>query len=152
MRSCAIRSRAGSLAVCALLALPTMASFAQGKQTLADVTAARSLTAAVMAKVAAGEMEEGLRLMQPYIVISDAEFETALGQAQKQVPVMTQRFGRTVGAEFLREEQVGQRLLRITQAQLFERHATRWTFYFYRTPKGWILNTFQYDDNIKSFF
>ncbi len=129
-----------------------MASFAQGKQTLADVAAARSLTTAVMAKVAAGEMEAGLRLMQPYIVISDAEFETALGQAQKQVPVMTQRFGRAVGAEFLREEQVGQRLLRITQAQLFEQHATRWTFYFYRTPKGWILNTFQYDDNIKSFF
>jgi len=129
-----------------------MASFAQGKQILADVTAARSLTTAVMAKVAVGEMEAGLRLMQPYIVISDAEFETALGQAQKQVPVMTQRFGRTVGAEFLREEQVGQRLLRITQAQLFEQHATRWTFYFYRTPKGWILNTFQYDDNIRSFF
>ncbi len=152
MRSCAIRLRARSFAVCALLALPTMASFAQGKQILADVAAARSLTTAVMAKVAAGEMEAGLRLMQPYIVISDAEFETALGQAQKQVPIMTQRFGKTIGAEFLREEQVGQRLLRITQAQLFEQHATRWTFYFYRTPKGWILNTFQYDDNIKSFF
>lgn len=152
MHSFAIRSHATSLAVVALLALSTTASFAQDKLTLADVAAARSLTSAVMAKVAAGEMEAGLRLMKPYLVISDAEFDTALAQAQKQVPVMTQRFGRTVGAEFLREDQVGQRLVRITQAQLFEQHATRWTFYFYRTPKGWILNTFQYDDNIKSFF
>ncbi len=152
MRAFALRLQASSLIIFSLFALHAPASLAQGKQTLPDVSAARSLTGAVMAKVAAGEMEAGLRLMQPYFVIPDADFEAAVGQAKQQVPAMTQRFGKAIGAEFLREDQVGQRLLRITQAQLFEQHATRWSFFFYRTPKGWVLNTFQYDDNIKSFF
>ena len=141
-----------NLLLVALLLLPTAAFCQEGKKTLPDAATARSLTGAVMAKVAAGDMEAGLRLMQPYVVITDAELDAAITQAKQQLPVMTQRFGMTVGAEFLREDQVGQRLLRITQAQLFERHAARWSFYFYRTPRGWILNTFQYDDNIKSFF
>ena len=125
---------------------------AQAKSTLPDAKAARALTDAIMAKVGAGEMEAGLRLMQPYIVIPAAELETAIGQAKLQLPAMAQRFGKSVGSEFLREDKAGERLLRIYQLQLFEQHATRWSFYFYRTPKGWVLNTFLFNDDIKSIF
>ena len=90
--------------------------------------------------------------MQPYIVVPAEEFETTIGQAKLQVPVMAQRFGKSVGWQFLKEDQAGDRLLRIEQLQLFERHATLWTFYFYRSPQGWVLNTFLFKDDIKTFF
>ena len=121
-------------------------------KTLPDLKAVRALTATIMSKVAAGDLEGGLRIMQPYIVVPAAEFETTIGQAKLQVPVMAQRFGKSIGWEFLKEDQAGDRLLRIEQLQLFERHATLWTFYFYRSPQGWVLNTFLFRDDIKTFF
>jgi len=121
-------------------------------KSLPDANAVRALTAAIMSKVAAGDLEGGLRIMQPYIVVPASEFETTIDQAKLQVPVMTRRFGKSVGWEFLKEDQAGQRLLRIEQLQLFERHATLWTFYFYRSPQGWVLNTFLFRDDIKTFF
>jgi hypothetical protein len=75
-----------------------------------------------------------------------------LGQAKLQQPMTAQRFGRSQGVEFLREERAGESLLRITQIQRYERHLTRWVFYFYRTNSGWVLNTFHFDDNVRALF
>jgi hypothetical protein len=152
MRATALKAFVSGLVALLMLALPAHDACAQAKLTLTDTRAVRALTDAVMAKVGTGDMEAGLRLLQPYIVIPTAEFEAVIGQAKLQVPAMAQRFGKSVGSEFLREEKAGERLLRITQLNLFEQHATRWSFYFYRTPKGWVLNTFQFNDDIKSFF
>jgi hypothetical protein len=127
------------------------AALAQTKS-LPDAKAVRALTDSIMSKVAAGDLEGGLRTMQPYIVVPSAEFETTIAQAKTQAPVMAQRFGKSVGWEFLKEDRAGERLLRVQHLQLFERHATLWTFYFYRAPQGWVLNTFLFKDDIKTFF
>jgi hypothetical protein len=113
---------------------------------------ARQLTDRVMSKLAAGELEAGLRVMQPYLIVPPAEFETMLGQAKLQNPMAAQRFGSRQGVEFVREERVGESVLRIIQIQKYERHPTRWVFYFYRTNSGWVLNTFHFDDNIRALF
>lgn len=75
-----------------------------------------------------------------------------LEQLKLQQPVMAQRFGKSIGHEFIREERVGENLLRIVQIHRFERHVMRWTFYFYRGSNGWILNTFRTDDDITQLF
>jgi hypothetical protein len=152
MHATALKALVTGFAALALFTLPAQDSLAQAKLTLPDAKAVRALTDTVMAKVGSGDMEAGLRLLQPYIVIPAAEFESVVGQAKLQVPAMSQRFGKSVGSEFLREDRAGERLLRITQLNLFEQHATRWMFFFYRTPKGWVLNTFQFSDDIKAFF
>jgi len=125
---------------------------AQAGEFLKSPVEARQLSDRVMSKLASGELEQGLRLMQPYLIIPSAEFEAMLGQAKLQEPMLAQRFGNRQGFEFVREERVGESLLRITQIQKFERHLTRWIFYFYRTNSGWVLNTFQFDDNIRALF
>jgi len=152
MRVAAVFMLLSRFATIAMLAAAPHASFGQVKSILPDIAAVRGLTNSVMSRVGAGYMEGGLRLMQPYMVIPDSEFEATVGQAKLQTPVMSQRFGKSVGAEHVREEKFGERVLKITQLQLFERHAARWSFYFYRTPRGWVLNTFNLDDNIKSYF
>lgn len=113
---------------------------------------ARQLTDRVMTKVAAGELEPGLKLAKPYLIIPDAEFETMLGQTKLQYPMLAQRFGKSIGFEFIREERAGDSLLRIVQIQRFERHITRWSFIFYRSSDGWVLNTFYFDDNVRALF
>jgi hypothetical protein len=137
----------------ALLSLATLATASWGQaQTLENLAAARGLTDKVLARVAGGDFEGGLRMLKPYSIVPDAEIESAIGQAKLQVPLMEGRFGRSVGAEFLREERVGDSLARITQIQRFEKHAMRWIFVFYRGPRGWVMNTFYFDDKILSVF
>lgn len=120
--------------------------------TLKDTAAARQLTDKVMIKVGAGDMAGGVQLTRPFLIVPPAEFDVMLNQIDMQQPVITQRFGKTIGHEFIREEKIGANLLRIVQIHRFEKHAMRWTFYFYRGNEGWVLNTFKTDDDIPLLF
>jgi hypothetical protein len=110
------------------------------------------LTDRVMAKVGEGDIEYEIRLMKPFLIIPPAEFEVMLGQLKMQLPAMTQRFGRSIGHEFIREDKTGENLLRIVHIHRFEKHLMRWSFYFYRGKDGWVLNTFKTDDDIRQLF
>lgn len=135
-----------------LLMSVAILAHAEGTARLKDPAAARQLTDQIMAKVAAGEFEAGLRLAKPYLIIPDSEFETMVGQGKLQGPMLVQRFGKSIGSEFIREDRAGENVMRIVQINRFEKHATRWIFIFYRTPTGWCVNTFYFDDKIQALF
>jgi hypothetical protein len=120
--------------------------------TLKEPGEARRLTDQVMDKVGQGDVEGGLRILKPYLIIPPAEFDVMLGQIRMQLPAMSQRFGKSIGAEFIREDKIGDNLLRIVHIHRFERHAMRWSFYFYRGQNGWVLDTFKTDDDIRQLF
>lgn len=138
-------------AVAAIFAL-SIASPAQCQSRLKDGKASRELSDQVMKLVSAGDMEAGIRLVKPYLIIPEAEMETMIGQAKLQAPMLEMRFGKPVGAEFISEDRVGESVMRIVQICRYEKHLTRWNFYFYRTPTGWVLNTFNFDDKIQALF
>ena len=138
--------------VIALLLSFTALMHGQPTTRLKDTASARHLTDQMMEKVASGEIEAAMNIARPFLVIPDAELDSMIGQIRLQVPMMTMRFGKSVGSEFIREDKVGQSLMQIVHIHKFERHITRWIFYFYRTPTGWVLNTFNFDDNIKALF
>jgi hypothetical protein len=41
-------------------------------------------------------------------------------------------------------------LLKLTYIEKTERHALPWMFYFYRSPTGWVLNTFVWHDQMQN--
>jgi hypothetical protein len=120
--------------------------------TLDSKEAARKLTDQVMAKVASGDFNGGFNLMKPYLVIPESEFNVMLEQARLQLPAIQGRFGKIVGIEFISEKMVGKSLLQIVQIQKFEKHIMRWRFIFYNPEGKWVLDTFNWDDNIRSLF
>jgi len=120
--------------------------------TLESKDAARKLTDQVMLKVASGDLQAGLLLMKPYTIIPESEFKVMLEQTKLQLPAIQARFGKTLGAEFLYDKVVGKSLLKIVQILKFERHIMRWQFIFYNPDGRWVLNTFNFDDNIRSLF
>jgi hypothetical protein len=113
---------------------------------------ARQLTDKIMAKITTGELDAGLDMMKPYLVIPEAEFEAIRGQTKLQLPMINQRFGKTLGSEFISEEKVGESALKIVHIHRLAKHPMRWIFYFYKGQEGWVLNTFRYDDNIHGLF
>lgn len=121
-------------------------------ETLPTLAAAMEITDKAMNKVAGGDLEGGLKLLKPYLVIPPAEFDAMLGQATLQLPAISKRFGNSVGKEFIREDRVGDSLVRFIFIQKFEKTVIRWLFFYYKTPAGWVLNTFKYDDSLQLLF
>lgn len=136
----------------ALLILGVLSFGSAYAETLKDPAAARQLTDRIMAKVGIGEIDAALVLMKPYIVIPDVELEAVRNQVSMQLPLMNQRFGKSIGYEFISEDKEGASLLRIVHVHKFERTAMRWVFYFYRNNDGWVLNSFTFDDAIQAMF
>ncbi|MBI5558270.1 MAG: hypothetical protein HY885_11600 [Deltaproteobacteria bacterium] len=120
--------------------------------TLESKDAAKQLTDQIMTKVASGDIEGGLLLMKPYLIIPESEFNVMMEQAKLQLPVMQGRFGKIIGAEFIKEKSVGKSLLQIVQIQKFEKHIMRWSFIFYNPDGKWVLNAFNFDDKIQLMF
>ena len=142
-----------SLVRALLVAMCLVASFyARAAEGLPGPKEARAFADQVMAKVAIGQLDAAIAEMKRYTIVPEAEIDASLGQFKLQLPVIAQRFGSTIGSEFVREDKVGESLLRITYLQRFDRHAMKWFFYFYRGSNGWVLNTFRFDDNVLSLF
>lgn len=120
--------------------------------TLKGPAEARALTDQVMSKVGAGDIEGGIKLTRPYLIIPAAEFDVMVEQMRMQLPALSQRFGKSIGHEYVGEDKLGAHLLRVVQLHRFERHVMRWSFYFYEGKDGWVLDTFKTEDDIRQFF
>lgn len=120
--------------------------------TLNNPSEAKEISNKVMIKVGEGDPESGLRILQPYLTAPVAEFEVMINNLRMQLPGVLQRYGKSIGYEFISQDAVGNNLLRIVYLHRFESHAMRWVFYFYRGKSGWILDTFKTDDDIRQLF
>lgn len=135
-----------------LIATASFAAAVASAQPVATPIDLRKVTDQIMAQVGVGNVDAGLKLLKPHTIIPEAEFDAMAGQAKLQFPVVTQRFGGHLGYEFLREDRVGENLVRYTYIQRFDKHAMRWIFYTYRGKEGWVINTFLFDDKLQAVF
>ena len=119
---------------------------------LKDKNAAKSLAASVMKKVSEGKTIEGVELVKNYLIVPSAEFEIMKNQIAMQSPMLDQRFGKTIDVELAEIEEVGDSLMLILYIQKYEKHLLRWKFYFYKPKNSWVLNTFNFDDNVQNMF
>ena len=123
--------------------------------TLGDRAEARQLADRVMEKVAAGKIDEGVRLTRPYYAnVTDTQFQLILeGFEEKRKGLsMSETFGKTLGTEFIREEKVGEHLFRLTYMQRCDKFPMRWEFYFYHGKDGWTMYWMSWDDDIVGMF
>ncbi len=119
---------------------------------LATEEDARALAQRVMGEVAAGRVIAGLELLRPYNVYSKEEFDAMLTKTKEQLPAMQQRFGPSIGWDFVIVEKVGDSLRQFVYLQKFERLLMVWRFIFYKPRDQWMLNTFYYDDRVQLLF
>lgn len=116
--------------------------------TLKDSDATVALSDQVMRKASGGDIRGAFELARPYVVIPQSEFDALLGQVELQLPMISGRFGKSIGYELLRNDTVGASLVQAVYIQKFEKHAMVWRFIFYKADTGWVLNSFKYVDDI----
>jgi hypothetical protein len=106
----------------------------------------------VMARVSKGDLDGAFEAMKPYVVIPAAEFEALAVNTRAQRGIAGNRYGRVMGYECVERKAVGQSLIRITCIEKTEKHALPWRFFFYKGSDGWVLNSFNWSDNLTSLF
>lgn len=112
----------------------------------------RSFAEAVMAKAASGDIVGALNEMGPYTIIPEAEFQSAVLNSKAQRDQYGLRYGKSIGYEFISEDKAGDSLVRLIYIEKTEKHALPWAFYFYKSPNGWVLNSFQWNDQLPLVF
>ena len=120
--------------------------------TLKTETDLRPFSDRVMAALVKGGIASAFAEMKPYAVVSGPESDAVALTSQAQWDQFGARYGKTVGYEFIGQKKRGDSLIRLTYVQKTEKHALPWTFYFYKTPAGWVLNLFQWNDQTQLLF
>jgi hypothetical protein len=113
---------------------------------------AKDLATSVMQKAGQDKMKEGLELLRPFVIFPMSEFDVQLSNIDMQLPVIGQRFGKSIGFELVSEEKVGDSLIQYMYLQKFEKHEMVWRFIFYKSQERWLLNTFNFNDQVKPLF
>lgn len=120
--------------------------------TLKSEGAAEALCVEVMSALQKEDVSEAFLKMKSYMDIPDAEFKVIVEKSKARHDKLQKRFGKTIGYEFIGGKMVGTSLLRLQYLEKTDRHVLPWSFYYYKTPKGWKLNTFSWGEDFKSLF
>jgi hypothetical protein len=131
-----------------LLTLPCIVS-GEGFSSLNN---AREITDKAMGYFKLDKISEGYSVLKPYWPLPSVEIDNLINKTTTQWPMVKQRFGESLGTEFIKEERVGKSFVRYTYLHKFNNHAIRWLFILYK-PKGqWVINGVSFDDNVNELF
>lgn len=139
-----------AFAIC-ILSLAVSAA-AQDPAPLTTTADARKLADKAVALFQQEKFAQGYAALKPYWPLAEVEIDSLANQTTTQWPVVKQRFGASIGHEFISEKSVGKSFIQYIYIQKFERHAVRWLFTFYKPKDQWIVNACSFDDTISAFF
>lgn len=105
-----------------------------------------------MGSISTNNLDSAFKQIALYFLLPEPELLPIKSQLQLQIPNLLRQGGDPVGFEFIESKKKGSSLISMVYLAKYEKYAIQWTFYFYKTPKGWMLNTFRYDDGIRRIF
>lgn len=112
----------------------------------------RAFTDKIMSHIGGGELDKAFNELKSTSLVTETEIDSVAIQSKAQRQKYAKFYGDSIGYEFIREQQVGESLLHLQYIEKTNMHAFPWSFYYYKTSKGWKLNTFNWNDQIKNLF
>ena len=97
-------------------------------------------------------MRQGIEKLRPHIVFPESELDVQISNLDMQMPIINQRFGKSIGYDFVEKETLGNSLVQYVYLQKFEKHVMVWRFIFYKPNDKWLFNTFYFNDQVKPLF
>ena len=119
---------------------------------LKDEKDIRAFATGVMEKVGKGDLDGAFNALKPYVALSSTEIDSVAIQSKAQREQYGKRYVESIGFEFIDEKKVGESLIRLRYIEKTDKHALPWLFYFYKTPEGWTLNAFNWNDQFNQLF
>ena len=113
---------------------------------------AQTLAETVVAQFSENNIERAFSLLEPHLKIDTANLEQQKKSIIAQRAAITERYGISLGYEFVKEDRVKSFLSRYVFVEKFESEAIRWIFIFYKPKNKWMLRQFYWDDRIPELF
>lgn len=121
-------------------------------QALPSADAAVALSDRIMQFIVAGKPAEGFDLALPHALVTKAQMDDFSKQVKTHQDTWGTRFGKSTGYELLRNDTMGDSLVRTIFLHRFDEHAIVWYFVWYRGTQGWVLSRFVFvEDSTKLF-
>jgi hypothetical protein len=114
-----------------------------------NLVEARKVTDEAVAMLKQEKFESAYATLKPYWPLPSVEIDNLANQTSTQWPVVKQRFGASIGTEFISEAKAGESYARFIYLQKFDNHAIRWVFTFYKPKDRWVVNGVSFDDRIE---
>jgi hypothetical protein len=137
------------LTVVIMLLLSLNTAQADGIKSTSEVKAA---VGAAMQKAQSDNFSDFFLAIKPYWTISEEGFTTALAKTTSARAEVHKKMGKSLGVEQVKIEMVSDTVLKIVFLEKFQKSLMIWNFYFYKPNTEWFLNTFEWDDNIRTLF
>lgn len=103
-----------------------------------------------MKKISAEDTSGAFKLARPYLAITESEFQLAELNIKNQRLQYSNRYGFTLGFEFIESKKIGDSLIRIVYIEKTEKQALPWIFYFYKPSTAWVLSGLKFGDQLLS--
>ena len=96
------------------------------------------------------KFSEGYNIFLPYWPFEKSEMQAMIYETQKQWPTVTNRFGKSIGFEYIKTQRAGKSMIKHLYIQKFTYHAIRWKFTFYKPADKWLVNTVGWDNEVEA--
>ena len=108
-------------------------------RTLRSKEDVRDLTDSTMRAVAENDIAGGMRVLAAHWPILPRDIGERIVEAEKQRLDLRRRFGLALRTDFLDTAEAGERLLRLTYLEQFQKGVLVWRFHFFRPEQIWLL-------------
>ncbi|NJK95125.1 MAG: hypothetical protein HC905_09610 [Bacteroidales bacterium] len=98
------------------------------------------------------KFEKAFGELQEYWPLPENELIQLESQTIKQFNMVSDRFGKIIGTDFIKEKTIKDYVVRNIYVIRFEKHMIRILFTYYKNDNGWILNGFKWDDQFDDLF
>ena len=95
------------------------------------------------------EFQKAFTQLQQYWILPENELLQLESLTIKQFNLVSDRFGKIIGFDFIKDMTIKDYVLRKIYVLKFEKHMIRVLFTYYKNDNGWILNGFKWDDQME---
>ena len=122
---------------------------AEGLKQLSDT---KALSDKIMQNFVKEEFKNGIGNAKKYWPLPEVELDSLTNTINNQWVIVRQRYGRTTGSEFVKQEKIGKSFIRYFYLHKFDNHAIYWKFVYYKPKNEWIINEISFRDEIDFMF
>lgn len=115
---------------------------------LTDLAKVRSLADSVMRQIQTDDVKAAFANLSAYWGLPSAEVDVAVSKIIDQRKLISSRFGKPVGLQFIDQKSVADTFVRLRYVEKFENHFIKWQLFFYKPQTVWRFDTFNMDDQI----
>ncbi len=99
-----------------------------------------------------GKISESFNSLKPYWPIPAAEIDNLSYQTETQLKMVSKRFGKPIGTDFIKTQKAGDSFIKHTFILKHEKTSIRYICVFYKPKTKWLVNSVSWDDKTALLF